>query len=134
MFVLIVDTSFTILILLCVTMAIQIVMIVVKFSTIGADSSGFMKQRQFLHNLTIHFPLLAPRAIPMSRSKMTLDEFVSHDSGEVIKLRATVNRYQNALKLIQKKTNEDSTDLEAGWFCQQYYDIATEALEETKSK
>ncbi len=34
--------------------------------------------------------------------KMTIDEFVSHDSGEVLKLKAKVKRYEKALKEIFK--------------------------------
>ena len=51
-----------------------------------------------------------------------------------LELLKMADKYKNALKEIQKKGNEDSADLEAGWFCEQYYDIATEALEETKGK
>ncbi len=47
-----------------------------------------------------------------------------------LELLKKADKYRKALKEIQKKGNEDSTDVEAGWFCEQYYNIATEALNE----
>ncbi len=47
----------------------------------------------------------------MSQSKMTIDEFVSHDSGEVIKLKAKVKELESKLKLAVETLEHYSTGL-----------------------